>query len=238
MSALSSWLRLQTSTQSGGLWTVWDAVAGDNDATQADVDRQPTVAASANGLPLATFDATSDVMPWPLSAANNSTTKIGMMMWVNPAIVTGEHRLAVIWDGTGGASIATWLFQQNDTTLNFITGITGITCGVAGAFTLNTPACVGFEFNGAATGDANRLVLTLNGVAQSVSFSGSVPATVSNATGNMMIGGFQNTDTPGQVFNGKIGPNVFMFNNSMAGVSSGLLTAAARLALAAFERPT
>lgn len=241
VSAVSAWLRLQNSSQSGGLWTNWVDVLNSNPATQSDTDRQPTVAAAANDFPIATYDGSSDCGPlWPLAASNNGETAWGMMLWIRPASVgTNNKRIAVIWDSGSAASVSKLLFQHDQQTVHFF----GVSSAGAlfdrvssNVLSANVWHCIGVEYNGAGTPSC---VLTLDGVAISSTLTGTIPASLrTGVTGSLIFGAFSNSDTPSDPFVGSFGPNCFVFNAPMAGVTSGLLTPEARLALANFEPPT
>ena len=65
---VAAWLRLQASAQSAGEWTNWVDVLNSNPVAY-NAARRPAVGASANALPIATFNgATPDVGAWPLNA--------------------------------------------------------------------------------------------------------------------------------------------------------------------------
>lgn len=240
LSKVVSWLRLASSSQSGGEWTpsIVDVINAGNPVTQTDTDRRTAVGASANGLPTMVFDG-SDVHVWPLSnSINNMTTKIGYWWWYKPATVTGTQRQLTV-ASTGGASlnkIQTYASGATWRTEIYISGNNG-RVGTTPAATLTAGAwhALYLQYDSSRGGDAN-LVKYINGVAQSLTMvdqgAGGTLTVLQQPTGNMIIGGFNDSDTPtNPIVNlGEWGPNVFIFNDN--------LTAAEIAAILAFERPT
>lgn len=90
------------------------------------------------------------------------------------------------WDSANG-----WTFQ-----IDTNTGYTGTS-----GYTADTWYHIAVVYNGGLSGDANRLKIYINGVNQSLTFSGSVPATITNTPTELLFGG---RNTPGSFMNGAI----------------------------------
>ena len=236
---ISAWLRLSASTISSGEYDTVVDVLNSNPTSQADTDRKPAATTAANGLPVMQFDG-SDVLAWPLIAANNSTTKIGWAFWYNPASVAAvTQELLCVFDGTGGASARKLLFYQFGSAINAAAYINA-TDGRNGA-TASSVVAVGtwvwmrLAYDSSLGGDTN-LKIYLNGSSQSLTYSnvgaGGTLTTLPSVTGNALIGSLANTDAgSGPLLNGAlIGPNVFVLNAD--------LTAAEEASLMNFEKPT
>jgi len=233
--AVSAWLRFANGTSDANGFSSVPDVLNSNPAVQPVNSAKPARVLSANGLPMADFDGTTDFWTWPLIAANNSTTAIGFMFWIVPDDVSGDERLITIWLGVG-ASTHKCIFEKTGAALRVFVrnGAANPEALTGNVLSPGVPVCVGWEFNGAGATDAAKLVITVNGVAVA-STNGALPATMNAPTGDINIGTYASAVLP---FAGLLGPNILCFGSAMAGVTSGLLTPAARLAIANFERPT
>jgi hypothetical protein len=236
-SKMSGWLRLQASTQSGGEWiSIVDILNAGSPVVQTDVDRRAAVGASANGLPTAVFDGT-DVHLWPVSPAQTSLTKFGIMYWFKPAsVVTAQQNL---YNATnGGANRRMLITADLDKIGGYIyadnfNARKGVTPSVLVAL-----AWCNFylQYDSSRGGDAN-LAIYINGVLQTLTYgqgdgSGGVMGALRPAGGNTLIGGANDSDTPTFPISngGQIGPNIIPFLDN--------LTAAELAAFLQFEVPT
>lgn len=245
---LSAWLRFALGTTDVQGFSSVPDLLNTNPAVQATDGRKPDRVLAANGLPLGDFVA--DNLAWPLAASNNATTRYGVFFYMVPDTVSGDEYIFTAWTGnTGGGNAARLILSRSGT--SFLAYVSHASDGssvrlatLAGVFAVGTPVFLGFEFNPAGSNEAAQCVLSKDGVAGSASFSnssgtpGAMPAALQNPTGNLIIGGFDNSDAGVLPVDGKLGPNLYVLNAAMAGVSTGLLSPAARLALASFERPT
>lgn len=237
----SGWLRLAASQQSGGEWTpsIVDILNPGNPVTQTDTDRRSAVGASANGLPTMVFDG-SDVHVWPLNAAiNNMATKLGLWFWFKPASLAAVQSLFPVRNGTGGASTRKLDIRINTdgswTAQIFVDGTNGraLTTG-AGRFSVGAWTAGYFRYDSSVGGDGCVKLYTL-GVDESLSGAnlgtGGTLGALMQPTGNMLIGGTDNTDTPGSpiLSGGEIGPGIVSFNDN--------LTADDIANMVSFERP-
>lgn len=236
---VSGWLRLAASSQSGGEWTpsIVD-VLNSNPVVQTDVDRRAAVGASANGFPTMVFDGT-DVHLWPLSnTIQNMATKLGLFFWIKPATVVGVQVHFSV--GTvGGASARKIFLYQNGSTLVadcYISGTDGRSLASA-ALTLTAGAwhSVYWQYDSSRGGDAN-MALFVNKVSIGLTGAnlgvGGTLTVLPQPTGNMLIGGNSDSDTPAQPYvnASEMGPNIIPLNDN--------LTTAEIAALHNFEAPT
>jgi len=235
-SAVSGWLRLAASSQSGGEWTpsIVDVLNPGNPVTQTDVDRRAAVGAAANGLPTMVFDGT-DVHVWPLSATiNNMTTKLGFWFWFNPSTVSGVQAIL----GAGSLSTGKLLFYAVNAQVwcdCYISAGNGQTAKTGNILSAGTWISLYAQYDSSRGGNPN-IAIYANGVSQSLSFTaigaGGTLTTLPQPTGSFLLGGNTDSDTPSiPIANGgQIGPNIFAFNDN--------LTAAQIAQLLAFEVPT
>jgi hypothetical protein len=241
VSAVTSWLRLAASTQSGGEWTsIVDVLNAGSPVTQTDADRRTAVGSSGNGLPTMTFDGT-DVHVWALNAnTNNRTDKLGFWLWFYPNTVSGVQRLLNITVATGCAvGLEKLSFYANNATLLcevYATNTTGrVGTTATNVLTAQTWHAVYLQYDSSRGGDANLAIFTA-GVSRSLNYTnigvGATLGALQAPTGNCLIGGFNNVDAvvQGIADEGELGPNLFAFNDN--------LTAAQITSFLAFEAPT
>lgn len=234
---VSSWLRLQASTQSGGEWTNWVDVMNSNPAVPQ-TGRLPAVETSANGLPVAFFaGATFDAMRWPLITATNGQAKYGFWARIKPTSIASTQYIYTVNNDAGGASAQKCLLlMANPGTL-----IVGIYQSNFNDYTLTSTGTVfstsaytsfGFTYDrDAGPTNADRLKVFAGGAYISTTASGAATlGTLPAPTGNAIINNFKD-DGAGNAMNGRWGPNVFI-------LSGGHLTTAQLAALEAFEAPT
>lgn len=232
--ALGAWLRLDASTPSGGEWdTVVDAKSS-NPAVQPSANRKPAAALSNNGLPVMVYDG-SDMLTWPLTAANSAVDRWGIALWIKFASVGAtQHIHNVMSPGaSGGANLTRAIFNVLNTggiafnvfTLNFngrgfnsANGI--ITTGVWYFCRVQYDRFQPNEFDstGSVT-DAkvriylNESAIALNGINQG---SGGTIGALTNATGSAYIGAANNSDTPvAALQNGTQMGDVYVFNDNL-----------------------
>jgi len=238
-SPVSAWLRFASGTVTGHGFSSVPDVLNSNPAVQTVDAARPARVLSANGLPLGDFDGTSGRLQWPLNAAgtgNNGTSATGFMFWLVPDNVTGDQRLITIWiGGSQTDSTRKLIFEKTGAALRLFIrdGAVNPEALTGAVLAIGVPVCVGFEFNGALGTSAAKVVITVNGVAVA-STNGAMPTTLTVCAGDLTIGAYGSS----LLFDGRMGPNILVLGSAMAGVTSGLLTPAARLALANFEAPT
>lgn len=249
VSAISAWLRVPLATVTGSGISSLPDVLSSNPAVQATDTRRPALATSANGYSLADFDGTN-MLVWPLVAANNQLVTTGFGLHLIPGDLTSFGDIVDIWSGAGGASGQNFLIQRNAAQLWWYVSLGGTNdanvrvAKTADVLAANTPVHLSFEYNGGAATEADRCVICVDGAPQSLTFAqhsptaAAMPASLQNRTGNILIGARTNADSPVAGIVARIGPNIVWYSGAMPGVTSGLLTPAARVALSNFERPT
>ncbi len=244
--ALSAWFTLIGSTVTGsGYSSVRDLLDASNPAVQSTDGRRPINQTSNNGLPVMSF-TTNHVLAAPLTTARNGATFWGLGAWVRPTNVSGAKAIAAVTALTGGASafkIIPYLSGSAVALIAYISGTDGRNAATAGSVVAATTwAFVTFEYNGGGATEADRNVITVNGVPLSLTFSnigaGGTTGALPTPTGNLLIGNQQDTGAASTPFVGLMGTNLYLFGAKMTGAASGLLTQQARLALMNYQRPT
>jgi hypothetical protein len=240
---IAAMLDLETATQVSGAWSSIPDLFLANPATQGTAIQRPTVATSANGLPLWDNNGGDDVMLWPVAANNNQTSQWGLGFWLQLDGVAGVLGLASAVSSSPANRYE--FFVQNG-----LLGFDAFTSqfvsrrgALAGAVTAGPWYFITIEYDGTATGDA-RCTITIDGTPVTLTFSNSsgtppgsvMPATLIAATGNHTLGA--RTAAGAQSMNGRYGPKFYVFGPKLAGATEGLLTAAARAAIKAYKQPT
>lgn len=220
--ALSAWLSLSASAQSGGEWTsIVDVLNPSNPVTQTDTDRRSAVGSSANGLPTMVFDGT-DVHVWALDAAtNNRTDTQGYWLWFMPASVASVQHLVSLVSPTATA-------QKLDVYANnaqvfcecYISGVAGRFGRTGNVLSAGEWSGVYIQYDSSRGGDAN-LAIFHNGASQSLTYgnlgAGGTLGALPTVTGSALIGGLTNSDTPSQPIaaGGQLGPNAYAFRSNL-----------------------
>lgn len=225
---------LRNST-AGAIASVTD-ILNTNPATQATAGRRPTGAADGS----ITWDG-ADVLVWPLVAnQNKNTVTLGFAKWFMPVEVVTTQTLVAITNGTGGASLRTFVLFSSGNAIRLDVGNNGLVgrrATASGVLTANVPVFVTGEFNGGLGSEATRHVVTVNCVVQSPSFSalsgGASDVVLNDPTGNILLGGADNADVGANpiTVGGRTGRDTIVGTSAMAGVTEGIWTPAARLAL-------
>lgn len=236
--AVSSWFRVAEGTVTGsGYSSIPDRLNLSSPMTQSTDALRPPASTSANGLPI--LAVTAHVMDMPLIAARTNTATWGMWGWIKRN--TSANNLSSIGTSSGSSAIRTYteIIGGNNMRVEvFSAGAATVRNCDAAIGALNTWQFFTIEYNSAFSGDA-RFTRTLGGAVVTTTFSGtaaSVPSALNAATGSGTFGAF--TLAGAFPFIGSIGPNYGFLGSAMVGVTEGLLTPQARLALMAFEAPT
>lgn len=243
--AVSAWFSLShpsTVITGSGYSSVADVLDPSNPATQGtDADR-PANQLSNNGLPIMSF--ASSYLTTPLTSARNGATHWGCAGWVRYT-GSGNQGFVTIFNISGGASASKVAPLIVGTTfechlLIYVSGNNGrrATSPSASA-AASTWLFLTYEYDANGATEADRNVISIGGVAQTLGFtdagSGGTTGALVVPTGNMIIGGVGTTSNP---LTGLIGPNLYLFGSKMAGATAGLLTPAARTALMNYQQPT
>jgi hypothetical protein len=238
--AVSSWFSFAhpSSVITGsGYSSVHDILNPSSPATQSVDGRRPPSATSANGLPIVTVSVS--VLAVPLIAARMNTATWGFWAWVKPTNAAD----GILSFGTNGGASANFLwFNFNSSATNSKSEVwSGAQSRIMnkGSLTPGSWRFLTLEYNSSFSGDA-RFILTLDGVVQSGTFSGtlgSMPAALqSGVTGSGSLLSFGSAVA--FPFVGSFGTNFGFLASAMANVSTGLLTQQARLSLMNYQRPT
>jgi hypothetical protein len=244
----TAWHRVALATSDvNGISSLPDVLSAIH-AVQAITARMPAVAASANGLPIMSFDG-GDSLVVPISAATFSTNTLGVGFWVKvTSTATGIQQLISCTGGAGGASVNSFELRTSNDKLqvSYDDPLTSASVGrygttVSSVLVANTWAFVTWEYDSGAADDAAKCSVFVNGVKQTLTilpFGSGAPAemtTLRSATGTMSIGCF----VPGtQQLTGSIGPHIWWRTTKMSGATQGIWTNAARAALMAYDPPT
>lgn len=182
-------------TATGGAVSVWrDHGRNDNTAINGTGNQQPLLA--ADGV---NFDGTND----NLAAASNGSLNSGASMTIGlrckPDVAVGTLVLFSRSSSTTGG----WSVQMNGTALRMSVGNPGTNFGeVASAIAAGTERTYVWVYDGTGVANADRLKLWIDGVSQSVSFTGTIPASVPAAAVDLSLGCFSGPD--GSYFDGRI----------------------------------
>lgn len=180
---------------SGGSVSSWlDHSRNGNGVIQGTSGSQPLLA--ADGV---NFDGTDD----NLACASNGSLASGASMTIGvrmkPDIATGTLVPFARSSSTSGG----WSMQTNGAALRLSVGNPGVNFGeAASAIVAGTERTYVWVYNGAGATNADRLQLWIDGVSQSLTFTGTIPATVPAAALSLSLGCFSGPD--GQFFDGRI----------------------------------
>lgn len=237
--SVSSWFSLAHTSSvitGSGYSSVHDILNPSSPATQSTDARRPPGATSNNGLPI--LNVTAATLSVPLIAARVNTTAWGFWGWVKQSSTADALISFGTTGGATGGNFAWFNFNTSGTNgkVELWNGASSRRCDTG--FAVGAWKFVTLEYNSALSGDA-RFASSINGVAQTASFSGSlgaVPASLNAVTGSASMLSF-NTNG-GFPFVGNVGTNFGFLSSAMTGASEGLLTQQARLALMSYQRPT
>lgn len=172
----------------------WQDQSGNvNDASQGTVGNRATI--TATGVD---FDAaSSQYMTIADAATLDATTALTVVIEMTPDVVTSTR--APISKGSSLGSV--WSTQTNSAAMRFHVGNPGLAFGeVAAVLAVGTRVVIVWVYDGTQATNATRLVCYVNGVAQTVSFSGTIPASIAVGTDIMSIGAYNN---PTQFIDGR-----------------------------------
>jgi hypothetical protein len=186
------------------------------------------------------------MLQWPISAATFNTTQWGLGLWFKPVNLTSSGLIML------GGMNTTVTGSTSGHVIQFYQDAGMLKCGLyysntisrglatPNVFTAGVWAFLTLEYYAPEASEALRSVLTVNGVVQTITFSGSGGSgALQNVGGNLIIGA-QGTGGPSTPLpaGSAIGPNIYAFTSKMSAATEGLLTATARAALMGFEAPT
>ncbi len=251
--AVGAWLRVPLATVTGAGISSLPDVLSNNPAVQGTDAARPPRAAAANGLLVA--QGVDDRMSWPANAGNNQLVTWGFAAHIKiDALATGF--MALLRCGPTNVaypaatdSHALGIFTPGQVSLSAFNDATGTLArrcfSTANKLTDTGYVFLTVEYNGAFSTDATKLVMSFDGVADTLSFGnelgapGAYPASLQGQPGGTDIALLnRRAGANTNPFIGKLGPNIYILGSAMTGVTAGLLTPAARAALSDFERPT
>lgn len=134
------------------------------------------------------FDGTNDKIDHGAAASINSAANLTVMCWVNPVAVAA--RKGFVSKGSSNCSFC-MMFGESGTETDlrvYYSGNPAQGCKASGVFTNGTWTHVAMCYDGAGGTDAQKMQLYMNGVAQSVTFTTSPPATLQSTTGGLLTG--------------------------------------------------
>jgi len=115
-----------------------------------------------------------------------ATLVVGLVM--KPDVASGNN-VPISKSTTGAGS---WSTQTNATAFRFHCGAPGSAFGeTAGVIGAGTAVRVIWRYDGGGTGNAGRLRCYVDGVEGSPSYTGTIPATLSNTTNKVLIGAYE-----------------------------------------------
>lgn len=238
IAAVTAWLHLTTSIATAGLIDSVVDVLGGSPAIGTTTSR-PTLGYNGNIIPFMSTDG-GDRLLWPLGAGNNGVVRCGFAFWYTPVDIATTSPILVIRSQAGGASGEKLSINQNGSGLKFFAFDVGLRRDAdtaSGVLVAGTPVFITVEYDGAQSTDATKVIVTINGAVQALTFSGaaaSMPASLNVVTGNASL--FAHADGTSPLPGGaRLGANVFALSGTVSLVGGGLLTSAERSSLMGYE---
>lgn len=193
-SSLALWLDWQSITSDYDAFQDWlDKSVNTNDASQASSVLQPSISRFG-----ARFDGTSQYMTIPDHTTLDALTNLTVAISLTPDIATGNV-CPISKSATGSGA---WSIQTSTDGLRFHCGTPGVNFGEASlVLAADVTGNYIWVYDGTQTGNSNRLKLYLNGIEQTLSFTGTIPSTLTNTTDAITLGAYSN---PSQYFDGSI----------------------------------
>lgn len=252
ISAITSILDVATATVTGAGVSSLPDLLNVNPAVQGtDAKRPPRVASAGNGTLL--LQPNDDTLTLPAIAANNQLVTWGFATFLRlDDLITTKYLLRYgptgAFDPAATDSLNLRILGNEGVFIQVFTNALGTAARSAqtasGALNSSAYTFVTVEFNGNLAAEADRVVITIDGVVQTLSFGNSVgaPGAMPAALQGQPVGTdivlFSEIASGFTPYLGSAGPKIYFFGAAMAGVTQGLLTAGARQALSAFQRPT
>jgi Concanavalin A-like lectin/glucanases superfamily len=193
--------------------TAVDSSPKGNAVSQGTASRRPVLAST--GI---VFDGTDDRLESLSNAGMDSGTLLVVGMRVRPDVVTGNG-VPVCRSQSGSGS---WSVQTSSAGLRMHIGTPGVSFGeVASALSAGTERTYVWAYDGGGATNADRLKLWIDGVAQTVSFTGTIPVTISNTANGFFLGSFANA---AQFWDGSI-KAITIANSALTAAQRALLEA-------------
>jgi len=170
LGGLVVWLDAGVSDSYPAGGTVWKDLAGSNNAVLIN-----SVNYISDNKGAFTFNSGNDYIESSYTAGNIS--KLTMSAWLNKTNAQTSFPAVLVYSNPFGMEI-----YPQTIYINFTFGDYG-----AVNYNINGWQNIVFTFDGTLTGNSNRLKIYLNGINQTVSYTGTIPASV-NITGKLQVG--------------------------------------------------
>jgi Concanavalin A-like lectin/glucanases superfamily len=146
------------------------------------------------------FDGTNDYVNCTNLAALNGTAKFTGEAWITTTVGTGNRMIMGKGDDFHIA-----IFGTNNIHCRVKNGTDAYGYTTSNPLaSLNTWIHVACVYDGSLTGNANRLKIYINGTLQTLTFSGTIPATVATNTSTLKLGAYGLSTGTAQYWSGKI----------------------------------
>lgn len=170
-----------------------DASGNGNAAAQGTGSLQPTLGGSG-----VAFDGVDDLMTVTDAPSIRATGKLVVGLALTPDVITSNRVPICKSSNTSGS----WSVQTNGAACRFHCGTPGVNFGeVASVFAVGTPVRLIWLFDDRGVDNPTRLLCYVNGVQQTVTFTGTIPGTLTSTADNVTIGAYS---TPVQFYQGKV----------------------------------
>lgn len=144
------------------------------------------------------FDGTDDIMNAATNASLDSGASFTLGIRIKPDVVT-SNRVPIARSQSGSGS---WSIQTASAGIRMHFGAPGVAFGEVGSMlSAGTERTFVWVYDGAGATNADRLKMWRDGVAQTISFTGTIPATISNTATDLTWGAYANNV---QFFDGRI----------------------------------
>lgn len=151
------------------------------------------------------FNGTSSLVNFQDRNQYDAQPKLGMMMWVFMDATGGASYSVIIGDLNLVTFDMGWIIQRNalGSALHVLVcnGTVPVGDTPAGSFPSNQWNHVVMNYDGAGAANADRLKIYINGVLQTLAFTGTIPASIGDNSAPLMAGALS---TPGSYFAGRI----------------------------------
>lgn len=191
-SALTLWLDAANGVVGSPVDTWEDRSASNNDVTSLFAWSKPSES------PAVTFDGTDDFLIVNDNASLDASTQLIVGLVMTPDVITGA-RCPITKSATTSGS---WSTQCNGAALRWHAGTPGTNFGEVSSFiAASTKVRAIVRYDGALSGNSNRLKIYKDGVIQSPSYTGTIPASLSNTSDAVVVGAYGDT---AQYWDGRI----------------------------------
>lgn len=189
LSGLALWLRadLGVTTAGGAVSAVTDQSGAGNNAAQGTGGSQPTnTLDGGDNLPVFSFDGVADLLEVADASSIGSTAAFSAALWARPAAFPTDGTMIAQWGATKRFLMRV---ETGGVLTTYVSDGSGDTYGsVSAGLVVSKWYHFAFTYDGAGTGNAGRLKVYINGVLQTLTFTGTIPAASGNPTTLLSIG--------------------------------------------------